>query len=102
MSAEFNEFIQATIPIRILKNIISEDFVGGQAQVVVTTDTKSNFISAEILDVEYWPCDVEVGTVLYEQVRIFGGVLIEIEQEVYFQVIEPVFPNLQNSCVVKG
>lgn len=97
MSAAFNECIQENIPIRVLKNIVSEDFIGWQTQAIVTTETKSNIISVEILDVEYWPSDVEVETVLGEQVRILGGIFIEIEeQDIYFQVIEPVFLNLQN------
>lgn len=97
MSAAFNEFIQENIPIRVLKDIVSEDFIGGQTQIVVTTETKSNYISAEILAVEYWLCEIELETILGEQIRILGGILIEIEeQEVYFQVIEPVLPSLQN------
>lgn len=64
---------------------------------LITTKTKQNYISAALLQIEYWPSDIKIITLLGEQYRVVGGILIDIQGiETYFEVVEPIFSTLEN------
>lgn len=67
----------------------SPEIIGGHTNFLVTNQTKHNYIVADLLNIDYWPCDVDLVTLFGNQYYIIGGIIIEVQgHETYFQVIE--------------
>lgn len=75
----------------------SSEIIGGHTKFLVTTWTEHNYITANLLSINYWPCDAELVTLFGNQYYVIGGIIIDVQgHETYFQVIESTDTILEN------